>query len=68
MTTPTIETAYVGLPAVQPIPTNIRTQGVMSQTSLAAECFINQRFSAQLQAFLISYANSTHSNYPIYAV
>lgn len=68
MTTPTIETAYVGLPAVQTIPTNLRAPGIMSNTSLAAECFINQRFSSQLQAFLISYNNYIQSNYPVYAV
>lgn len=68
MTTPTIETAYVGLPAIQIIPTNIRAQAMMSDTSLAAECFINQRFSAQLQAFLISYNNYMQSNYAVYAV
>ena len=63
-----IETAYVGLPAIQSIPTNMRTPGVMSDTSSAPECFVNQRFSNKLQAFMISYVNSITSNYPIYGV
>ena len=68
MSTPKVESAYSGLPVVQPIPTNIRESGLMSDTSLAAECFINQRFSNKLQAFMISYVNVVYSVYPIYAV
>lgn len=60
--------AYAGLPSVQQIPTNLREPGVMSSTSSAPECFINQRLSAKLQAFMISYVNSITSNYPIHAV
>jgi hypothetical protein len=40
----------------------------MSTTSVAAECFVNQRFSRKLQAFLISYNGSVFSGDPIYAV
>jgi len=65
---PVTESAYSGLPAVQQIPTNILASGKLSQTSAALECFVNQRFSLQLQAFIISYANSTNANYPISAV
>lgn len=68
MTTPKLQSAYSGMPAVQHLPTNTRSPGVMSTTSSAPECFINQRFSAQLQAFMISYVNSIHSNYPVYGV
>ena len=68
MATPSIQSAYVGLPAVQPIPTNMRARGVMSTTSDASDCFIGQRFSNKLQAFMISYVNVVYSNYPIYAV
>lgn len=68
MTKPTVQSAYSGLPVVQSIPTNMRAPGVMSDTSSAPECFINQRFSGQLQAFLISYVNSVYSNYPVYGV
>lgn len=49
------------------IPTNMRTAGVMSDTSLAAECYVNQRFSSKLQAYLISYVNTTYQEFPIYA-
>lgn len=65
MTTPTLTPAYVGLPSVQYLPTNMRTAGVMSTTSSAPECFVNQRFSAKLQAFLIAYVNSVSSTHPI---
>jgi hypothetical protein len=68
MATPSVVTAYSGLPVVQQIPTNIRTSGIMSDTSSAGECFINQRFSAKLQAFMISYVNSIASNYAVYSV
>lgn len=37
----------------------------MSETSDAKECFINQRFSRRLQAFLISYAYSITSGVPL---
>lgn len=65
MTTPQTITANGSMPAVQTIPTNMLVKGVMSTTSSAPECFINQRFSAKLQAFLISYVNGVYSNYPI---
>ena len=68
MATYDTQPAYVGLPSVQQIPTNLRAPGVMSTTSYAPECFINQRFSAKLQAFLISYVNSISGNYPIHTV
>lgn len=60
--------AYGGSPQVSSIPSNLRANGVMSDTSSAPECFINQRFSAKLQAFLIGYVGSIYSNYPVYAV
>jgi len=68
MATPKVDSAYAGTPVVQPLPTNIRESGLLSDTSQATECFINQRFSAQLQAFMVAYTNSVYSNYPIYAV
>lgn len=63
-----MESAYAGIPAVQTVPMNIVDMDLLSDTSLAAECFINQRFSLQLQSFMISYVNSVSSNYSIYAV
>lgn len=68
MTSPVIQTAYVGLPAVEPLPTNMRNPGVMSETSSAPECYVNQRMSAKLQAFMISYVNSISSTYPVFEV
>jgi hypothetical protein len=65
---PDVESAHAGMPAVQPLPTNMRVTGVMSDTSSAPECYVNQRFSAQLQAFMISYVSSVYSNYPVYGV
>jgi len=68
MTTPTIASAYSGLPAIQSIPTNMAEAGVMAEDSSAANCFSNQQFSQKLQAFMISYVNMTVSNYAIYAL
>lgn len=68
MTTPVLQSAYYGLPVVQPIPTNMMAPGMLSSTSSAGECFINQRLSAKLQAYMIAYVNSVTSNYPIYTV
>jgi hypothetical protein len=65
MSTPTVQTAYSGLPVVAAIPTNMRNPGVMSDTSKAADCFINQRFSLKLQAQLVSYVNSITGNHSI---
>lgn len=58
--------AYGGIPQVSSLPTNLVDQ--ISDTSSAPECFINQRFSAKLQAFLIGYTGSIYSNYSVYAV
>jgi len=66
--TPVLESAYAGTPAVQYVPTNIRDSGKLSDTSSAPECFVNQRFSQKLQAFLVAYVSSVNSNYPISGV
>lgn len=63
-----IESSYGGLTRVQSLPTNMRAPGVMSDTSSAPECFVNQRYSAKLQAFLIGYVNAIYSDPAIYAV
>lgn len=68
MANPTTVPAYSGVPVVQTLPTNTLLDGVMSNTSSAPDCFISQRFSAQLQAFMISYANMVQSQYAIYGV
>lgn len=58
--------AYSGLPQIENIPSNLRAPGVMSDTSSAPECFINQRLSAKLQAYLIGYVSSVYSTYSVY--
>ena len=66
--TPSTISAYAGAPVIQPVPTNIASSGLLSTTSSAPECFVNQRFSAQLQAFMVSYVVMVNSNYAIHAV
>lgn len=68
MPNPSTVPAYSGLPVTQAIPTNIRDSGLMSITSSAPECFVNQRFSAKLQAFMVSYVQMVNSTYAIHAV
>lgn len=68
MADPTIQSSYAGTPAVQYIPSNILSPKALSDTSSAVECFVNQRFSAQLQAFLVAYVNQSQSNYSVYNV
>lgn len=46
-----------GASRVNPLPSTLL--GLMSYTSSAPDCFINQRFSNKLQAFLIGYVGST---------
>lgn len=55
-----------GLPRSVNIPTNIKNQGLMSDTSWADDCFVGQKFSAKLQAYLIGYVNAIYSNYSVY--
>ena len=68
MDNPTVVSAYAGAPAIQSIPTNIATQGVMSSAHFASDCFVNQRFSIYLQAYMVSYVNNAASNYSTYGV
>lgn len=49
------------------IPTSIISQGLISDTSEAYECFAYQKFSAKLQANLINYVISTSSLYSVYS-
>ena len=46
------------------IPTNI--SGLLSDTNSAGECFVNQRFSGRLQAFLVGYVGNIVSNRSVY--
>jgi hypothetical protein len=55
-----------GMPRSVNIPTNIWQNNLMSNTSWADDAFVGQKFSAQLQAYLIGYVNSLYSNYSVY--
>lgn len=55
-----------GMPRSSVIPTSIAQSGLMSTTSKASDCFINQKFSGKLQAFLIGYVNTIYSYYSVY--
>ena len=48
------------------IPTAVVNANLLSETSRAADCFIEQRFSNKLQAFLLGYVNSTISYFSVY--
>ena len=48
------------------IPSSIMSQKLMSMTSYAPDCFINQDFSQNLQAYLVGYVNSIYSEYSPY--
>jgi hypothetical protein len=47
------------------IPENVR--GLINSTSNADECFINQRFSGKMQAFLVGYVSNITSGYGVSA-
>ena len=46
------------------VPENIRN--MLSDTSDAAECFVNQRFSNRLQIFLVGYNNNIYTEHSPY--
>lgn len=67
--TVTLETRGIpagAMPRSSPIPSAILESGLMSTTSKASDCFVNQKFSAKLQAFLIGYVSSIYSYYSVY--
>lgn len=55
-----------GLPRQVDIPSSIINSNLMSDTSLASDCFIKQKFSNKLQAYLIGYVNSIYSDYAVF--
>ena len=65
-TATTPQSAYPGMPRDPMIPTNILDGKLMSDTSVAADCFVYQRFSNRLQAYLIDYTNKIYGDYPRY--
>lgn len=60
------QSAFPGLPRVPRVPSNIVDQKLLSTTSVAAECFIYQRLSGRLQAYLVDFVNKVYEDYPIY--
>lgn len=55
-----------GMPRNSGIPSAIIEEGLLSDTSIARDCFVYQDFSNKLQAFLVGYVNEVFSNYSIY--
>lgn len=55
-----------GIPRNSITPSAIINNNLLSPTSLASECFINQRFSSKLQIFLVGYVNSIYSQHSVY--
>ena len=55
-----------GDPGGTNLPTAIVNANLLSNTARAADCFIQQKFSNKLQAFLVGYVNLTYSQYAIY--
>jgi hypothetical protein len=48
------------------VPMGIMNQGLISDTNHAYTCFVKQRFSADLQAYLVSYVISVTAYQSIY--
>lgn len=55
-----------GMPRFSGVPSAIIEGGLLSNTCVARECFVNQNFSNKLQAFLVGYVNEIFSDYSIY--
>lgn len=53
------------MPRTSVIPGTIVEAGLISDTSKASDCFINQQFSGKLQAFLIGYVSGIYSYYSV---
>jgi len=53
------------LPRSVLIPTNIAESGLISDTSLAKDCFVYQKFSGKLQVYMIGYVNGVYSRYSV---
>ena len=49
------------------IPTKIVEQKLLSDTSDAYKCFVQQKFSAELQAYMINYVTTISGLYSVYA-
>lgn len=49
------------------VPTKILENDLASSTSEAYECFVNQAFCVNLQAYLTNYVSSVSSEYSVYS-
>jgi hypothetical protein len=49
------------------IPTKIIENNLLSTTSEAYKCFVEQQLCANLQAYLVNYVASVSSLYPVYS-
>lgn len=56
----------VGVDRTSKIPTGVVSSGNLSPTSDALTCFREQKFSAKMQAYLVSYVMSVSSPYSVY--
>ena len=45
------------------VPTHIINRDLLSDTSMAEDCFVNQRFSNKLQVYLVNYVYNTNSHF-----
>lgn len=54
-----------GLSRTASIPSNIR-ENLLSPTSKAADCFVNQYFSAKLQGYMVGYVSTIMSGKGVY--
>lgn len=60
------QSAFPGMSRAPKVPMAIVDQHVLSDTSVAADCFVYQRFSGRLQAYLVDYVNMIYSEFPRY--
>lgn len=49
------------------IPTNIVREDLLSNTSEAYNCYVNQQFSALLQTYMVNYVISISGYYSVYS-
>jgi hypothetical protein len=47
------------------VPLSVMEGGLLSGTSLARDCFVQQYFSEKLQAYLVGYVNTVYSQYAV---
>lgn len=58
--------SFPTLPRSPQVPISIFSQGLLSETSNAHECFAYQRMSGSLQAYLVDYVNKISGDFALY--